>query len=101
MPNNITGETEIPESPAIPRSTTSTASGTSILTSAPSTTMTDASESSSTVNNLLCRLHRPTSSELSRKWKVDRNPPLKGKKRARGASASDPKPVSACQAVYR
>ena len=46
------------------------------------------------MNGLLSRLHRPTSSELSRKRKVNRNPPPKGKKRSRGASASDPKSPS-------
>ena len=51
------------------------------------------------VNSLLSRLHRPTSSELSRKRKVDQNPPPKGKKRSRGASASDPKSVTPSQRV--
>ena len=99
IPVNIMDETETVERPATPKSTTSTAStSTSSSSSVPSTT-TDISSSSSTVTSLLSRLHRPTSSELSRKRKVDRNPPPKGKKRSRGASASDPKSVTPSQRI--
>ena len=46
------------------------------------------------VTNLLSQLHRPTSSELSRKRVIDRNPP-KGKKRSKGPNRRcDPKSVS-------
>ena len=52
------------------------------------------------MNSFLSILHRPTSSELSRKRKVDRNPPPKGKKRSRGtASTNDPKSVTPSQRV--
>ena len=52
------------------------------------------STSGSSVNSLLSRLHRPTSSELSRKRVIDRNPP-KGKKRLKGPNRrSDPKSVT-------
>ena len=52
------------------------------------------STSGSSVNSLLSRLHRPTSSELSRKRVIDRNPP-KGKKRSKGPNRrSDPKSVT-------
>ena len=98
---DITNETE---SPATPKSTTSAASTvTSGLISTPSTTDSTSASSSSAassgVNNLLSYLHRPTSSELSRKRKVDRNPPPKGKKSSRGASTSDPKSVTPSQRV--
>lgn len=92
------------EWPATPKSTTSEASTvTSGSISMPSTTDSTSASSSSAVssgvNSLLSRLHRPTSSELSRKRKVDRNPPPKGKKPSRGASASDPKSVTPSQRV--
>ena len=88
---DITNETECP---ATPKGTTSAASTHSTVTSGsistPSTTDID---------------NKPTSSELSRKRKVNRNPPPKGKKCSRGASASDPKSVTPSQrvseAVYR
>ena len=105
---DITNETECP---ATLKGTTSAASTvTSGSISTPSTTDIDSTASSSSaalsgVNSLLSRLHRPTSSELSRKRKVNRNPPPKGKKCSRGASASDPKSVTPSQrvseAVYR
>ena len=41
------------------------------------------SASGSSVNSLLSRLHRLTSSKLSRKWVIDRKPP-KGKKHSKG-----------------
>ena len=50
--------------------------------------------SGSSVNSLLSQLRRPTSSELSRKRVIDRNPP-KGKKRSKGPNRrSDPKSVT-------
>lgn len=98
---DITKETESPE---MPKSTTSAASTiTSGSINTPSTTdSTSALSRSATlsgVNNLLSHLHRPISSELSRKRKVDRNPPPKGKKQSRGASATDPKSVTLSQRV--
>ena len=51
-----------------------------------------------TSENLLSRLRRPTSSELSRKRKIDKNPP-RGKRRSRGLGVSDPKSVTPQQRV--
>ena len=100
---NISYETDCS---ATPKSTTSTASTTTSGSTSCSTTPTSdsasASSSSATssgVGSLLSCLHRPTTSELSRKRKIDRNPPPKGKKRSRGASASDPKSVTPSQRV--
>ena len=98
IPEYITDETDTLEYPATPKSTTSTVSTSTSTSSVPSTT--DTSGSSNTVNSFLSILHRPTSSELSRKRKVDRNPPPKGKKRSRGtASTNDPKSVTPSQRV--
>ena len=99
--SDVTNETECPATPK--RITSATSTVTSGLISMPSTTdSTPASSSSATssgVNSLLFRLHRPTSSELFWKRKVDRNPPPKGKKHSRGVSASDPKSVTPSQRV--
>ena len=51
------------------------------------------------VVSLLDRLKAPQRSELSRKRTVDRNPPPKGKRRARGPHTSDPKSVSPAQRI--
>ena len=56
------------------------------------------SSSNSLTENLLTRLHCPTSSELVRKRKIDRNPPRR-KRRSRGLGSSDPKSVSPQQRV--
>ena len=69
------------------------------ITDIDSTSASSSSAALSGVNSLLSCLHRPTSSELSRKRKVDRNPPAKGKKRSRGTSTSDPKSVTPSQSV--
>jgi len=92
------------EYPATPKSTTSAAStatlgSISTLSTTDSTSTSSSSTVSSSVDSLLSRLHRPTSSELSRKRKVDRNPPPKGKKRSRGASKSDPVSITPSQRV--
>ena len=50
---------------------------------------------------ILDSLHRPTASELSRKRKIDRNPPPKGKRRSRGSCSSDPKSVTPQQRVRK
>ena len=63
---------------------------------APATPSSDTSARS--VKSVIDCLHRPTSSELSRKRKVDRNPP-RGKKRSRGTCASDPKSITPQQRV--
>ena len=44
-------------------------------------------------------LKAPKLSDLTRKWKVDSNPPPKGKRRARGEGANEPKTVTASQRV--
>ena len=56
------------------------------------------SSSSFLTGSLLDRLRSPTSSELARKRKVDRNPP-KGKRRSRGLGLSDPKSITPQQRV--
>ena len=93
-----TDKTNETECPATPKSTTSTASSVTSGSISTSST-TDSSAASSGVNSVLSHLHRPTSSELSRKRKVDRNPPPKGKKPSQGASASDPKSITPSQRV--
>ncbi len=50
------------------------------------------------VHNLLDRLKCPKSSDLSRKRKIRSNPP-KGKKRSKGAVATEPKSVAPSQRV--
>ena len=52
--------------------------------------------SSSSVRNVLSQLRSPTSSELARKRKVDRNLP-RGKRRSRARGANDPKTISPLQ----
>ena len=47
------------------------------------------SRGSTSSSSVLSRLHRPTSSELSRKRVIDRNPP-KGKKRSKGPNSVTP-----------
>ena len=49
--------------------------------------------SSSSVRTILSQLRSPTSSELSRKRRVDKNPP-KGKRRSYARGKSDPKNVT-------
>ena len=44
-------------------------------------------------------LRPPTRSELTRKRKVDSNPPPKGKRRARGEGSTEPKTVSPRQRI--
>ena len=99
--SDITSETEFPASLKSISSTASTV--TTGLIGMPSTTdstpASSSSAASSGVSSLLSRLHRPTSSELSQKRKVNRNPPPKGKKCSRGALASDPKSVTPSQRV--
>ena len=55
-------------------------------------------ENSSTTVSILDRLKAPRLSILTRKWKIDTNPP-KGVRRARGEGANEPKTVSASQRV--
>lgn len=52
--------------------------------------------SSSSVRNVLSQLRSPTSSELARKRKVDRNLP-RGKRRSRAHGVNDPKTISPLQ----
>ena len=59
------------------------------------------SDASAKVRSILDSLHRPTASELSRKRKIDRNPPPKGKRRSRGSCSSDPKSVTPQQRVRK
>ena len=66
---------------------------------APATPSGSSSEASATVKFLLDSLHKPTASELSRKQKIDRNQPPKGKKRSRGSFSSDPKSITPQQRV--
>ena len=54
---------------------------------------------SSTTSSLLSRLKPANPSELSRKHKIDRNPPPKGKRRSQGRVAAGPKSVSPSQRV--
>ena len=44
--------------------------------------------------SILDVLRAPTHTELTRKRKIDSNPPPKGKRRARGEGSSEPKTVS-------
>ena len=66
---------------------------------APATSSCYSSDTSAKVKSLLDSLHRPTASELSRKQKIDRNPPPKGKKRSIGSCSSDPKSITPQQRV--
>ena len=56
--------------------------------------------SSSSVRTILSQLRSPTSSELSRKRRVDKNPP-KGKRRSCARGKSDPKNVTPQQRVKK
>ena len=47
--------------------------------------------------SIINALTAPTLSDLMRKRKIDSNPPPKGKRRARGVGASEPKRVTAAQ----
>ena len=49
--------------------------------------------------SILDVLKAPTRTELTRKRKIDCNPPPKGKRRARGEGSSEPKTVSPRQRV--
>ena len=49
--------------------------------------------------SILDVLMPPTRSELTRKRKVDSNPPPKGKRRARGEGSTEPKTVSPRQRI--
>ena len=64
----------------------------------PLTSTSEISDASATVKSVFGYLRRPTSSELSRRRKVDRNPP-KGKKRSQGTCLSDPKSIMPQQRV--
>ena len=50
---------------------------------------TESDASTSTSSSLLSRLRSPTASELSRPWKVHKNPPPKGKRRSKGRGSSN------------
>ena len=50
-------------------------------------------------SSILDVLKAPTCTELTRKRKIDCNPPPKGKRRARGEGSSEPKTVSPHQRV--
>ena len=79
LKSDITSETEFPASPKSITSTASTVTTGSIgmPSTTDSTPASSSSAASSGVISLLSCLRRPTSSELSRKRKVDRNPLLK------------------------
>ena len=49
--------------------------------------------------SILDALKAPTCTELTRKRKIDCNPPPKGKRRARGEGSSEPKTISPRQRV--
>ena len=51
--------------------------------------------------SILDVLKAPMHMELTRKRKIDCNPPPKGKRRAQGEGSSEPKTVSSCQRVDR
>ncbi len=55
------------------------------------------SESETPTLSILDRLRAPQPSDLTHKQRVDSLPPPKGKRRARGTQASDPKSVSLAQ----
>jgi len=57
-----------------------------------------AKSSAAKSKSLLDCVHRPTSSELARKRKIDKNPP-KWKKKSKGSHTNDPKSVTPLQRV--
>ena len=79
-------------------------SGKSTMASSSSTSTNDfrasaSSESTQDTNevqviSLLDKLHRPTSSQLSRKRKIALNPPPIGAKKSKGITADDPKTIT-------
>ena len=64
-----------------------------------SSTQSTVPTSSSESENILSRLRSPKDSEISRKRKIQLNPPPKGKRRSRGHGTFDPKSVTPLQRV--
>ena len=60
---------------------------------------TEVPEERADIPTILNTLRSPKLSDLTRKRKVDCNPPPKGKRRARGEGANEPKTVTATQGV--
>ena len=71
---------------------------TDLSRSLPSSTDESSSEAPVMAVSLLSRLKSPTPADLARKRKVRTNPPT-GSKKGKGASAADPKNVSAAERV--
>ena len=80
---------------------TLSAGGSSVEAAEGTSSRDSSSKGTTRVVTLLHRLRAPKPSEFSRKRVINRNPPPKGKRRARGSVlASDPKSVSALQRVH-
>ena len=85
-------------------STTVTSTVTTLRTTATASSTSAEANSGSTFSrtstvSLLQRMRAPKRSDLTRKRAVDHNPPLKGKRRCRGAKQTDPKSVPAKQRI--